>query len=170
MAYTAPDLYYGLVVILGGCLVCCAGAPVLAWVSLEVVTVGMLGVIIQVSGNPSGALKYLLPNAVGGAGILMGRLGDVPILVLGGLALKLGIFPLYFWVLPVAKVLGASPALWIFLAPAKLGPVWLLRWSLGDKIEFLGGLVIAALVGSSLGAVRASWHEKLAMVSTGVGA
>ena len=122
---------------------------------LEVTTLGMLGILL-----PAGrtrALKYLMPNAMAGVGFLVGCLGDVGGLIGGALAVKLGLFPFYFWVPPVAGALGPGLGLWLFLVPAKFGPVWLLGWLLEMGLFPIGALVLAAAFGSTLGAIGGVW-------------
>ena len=118
---------------------------------LEVTTLGMLGVLLPTGGTT--ALKYLLPNAIAGVGFLIGCLGDVGGLMGGALAVKLGLFPFYFWVPYVAGSLGPRFGLWLFLVPAKFGPVWLLGWLLEAGLFPIGVLVSAAGFGSLLGAI-----------------
>lgn len=148
---------------LGTIIIFCSERYLFFWLGLEIVSLGFLGVYsLEPLFSPLSAATYLIPNGAGNLVFLVGCLGGGSgdgwgglrlFLSILGLLLKLGVFPLHFWILSLVSRMGRG-CLFVFLGPLKIGPLLgsgvVLGGISGNEALFVG-LAAAALMGAMEG-------------------
>jgi len=158
---TPSFVLFSLIVVIGTIVVFLSSSVVGVWLGLEVNFLGVIPLIIGSSiMEGEGAMKYFLVQAVGarlliiGCGIGIGSSWDtigiiVLIFLVSAVLLKIGIFPLCFW---VPRVLGLISWFNCFVVRVwqKLGLIWFLR-GLGLGEVMLSLLEIFVVITSIIG-------------------
>lgn len=110
-------------------LILLSGDGYFFWLSLEFLSLRFLGLLASRQIGFECTAKYFVPNTVGNLIFLVGVVGLVQsdffiwgYFGLVGIVLKLGVYPLHFWIPPVCLYLD-DLIFCVFLGPLKIGPL-----------------------------------------------
>lgn len=176
---TPSFVLFSLMVVVGTAIVFLSSSVLGVWLGLEVNFLGVIPLIIGSSiMEGEGAIKYFLIQAVGASLLIMGcgigiggswdRVGFIVLIFLvSAVLLKIGIFPLCFW---VPRVLGLVSWFNCFVVRVwqKLGLIWFLSGiGLGETmLRFLQIFVVMTSVIGGLGGLGVYHYRVLVAYSS----
>nr|QDM37033.1 NADH dehydrogenase subunit 2 [Centrorhynchus milvus] len=127
---------------------------ILVWIALEATMAASIVYMLWQDARVGALFYYYVVQALGSLMMIAGAIGEMGVMLWVGFILKMGLFPLFVWMVSVVWGLGGLGSVLVVLWAQKLIPLvllfewgWVAEWS----SEFLVMLVFWGVIGGSIG-------------------